>query len=121
MGSSEKQRSTTSCFHLYRVAGPWDEGHGSEHSAVDICHIEFSAGVNPCRAIYHIVVSDLCIPVHTWDTVPCDGDAGVRGGRDLEIFWWRGGGYMQGNRYVTTTRRAAMGCGLPAMEVGMEI
>ena len=105
------------CSHLYCVAGPWNEGHGSEHSVVDICHTDLSSRVSHCKAIYHSVLSDLSIPVHTWDTVPCDGDAGVGGGGDLEICWWRGGGYMQGNKHVTTTRRAAMRSGLPAMSV----
>ena len=122
--SSEKHSCTNvymSCFYLYCVAGPWDEGHGSEHSVVDICHTESSASVSPCRAIYHSVLSDLCIPVHTWDTVPCDDDADVGGGGDLEICWWRGGVYVQGNKNVTTTRRAAMRSGLPVISVNIWI
>ena len=102
---------------MYCVAGPWDEGHGSEHSVADISHNDCSARVSPCRAISQCVLIDLRIPVLTWDAPPCDVDAGVGGGGDLEICWWRGGGYMQGNKHVTTTRRAAMRSGLPAMSV----
>ena len=108
-----------SCFHLYCVAGPWDEVHGSEHSVVDICHVEFSARVSPCWAISHSVLSDLSIPVNTWDTPPCDGDAGVKGGGDLEICWWRGGGYMQGNNM--SRFRVVMKSGLPSISVAAKI
>ena len=102
---------------MYCIVGPWDEGHGSEHSVADICTESSATRASPCRDVSPKILSDLSIPVLTWDRVPCEGDAGVGGGGDLEICWWRGGGYMQGNKHVTTTRRAAMRSGLPAMSV----
>ena len=93
-------------LHFKGITGPWDETSGSEHSVAGTNNIYWQVIIGSISAT---VLSDLHIPVLTWDTPPCNGDTGGCGGCYRQAIW-RGRGSCNNIAHILCIENSVFTC-----------